>query len=104
VKYRARFLGKAFLVVAVIAVLGGVVMALWNAVIPFVFPGTRVIDYPHALGLLILSRLLFGGFRGRGGWHGGRHWRRWEGMTDEERALVKRAARSRCGHSTESNT
>jgi hypothetical protein len=104
VKYRARFLGKVFLVIAVIAVLGGVVMALWNAVLPFVFPGTRVIDYPHALGLLILSRLLFGGFRGRGGWHGGRRGRRWEGMTDEERAQVKQAARWRCGQATESDT
>ena len=103
-KYRARYLGQAALVVAVIAVLGGVVMALWNAVIPFVFPGTRVIDYPHALGLLILSRLLFGGFRGRGGWHGGGRWRRWEGMTDEERAQFKQTARSRCGQVTENDT
>jgi hypothetical protein len=54
VKYRARFLGKALLVVAGIAVLGGIVMALWNTVVPFVFPGTRLVDYPHALGLLIL--------------------------------------------------
>jgi hypothetical protein len=79
-------------------------MALWNAVIPFVFPGTHVIDYPHALGLLILSRLLFGGFRGRGGWGEGRRWRRWEGMTAEERAQVKQAARSRCGQRTESDS
>jgi hypothetical protein len=104
VKYRARFLGKALLVVAGIAVLGGVVMALWNAVVPFVLPGTRLVDYPHALGLLILSRILFGGFRGRGGWHQGRHWRRWEGMTPQERAQFKQAAESRCGRVTENNT
>ena len=70
VKYRARFLGKAMLVLGAIAVLGGIVMMLWNAVVPFLFPGARLIDDLHALGLLILTRILFGGFRGRGGWHG----------------------------------
>jgi hypothetical protein len=104
VKYRARFLGKALLVVAGIAVLGGIVMALWNAVVPIMFPGTRLVDYPHALGLLILSRILFGGFRGRGGWHQGHRWRRWEGMTPQERAQFKQTAGSRCGQVTENDT
>jgi hypothetical protein len=60
-------------------------MALWNWVIPAVFVGGRAIDYLHALGLLVLSRILFGGFRGRGGWHGRGPWRRWERMTPDER-------------------
>jgi hypothetical protein len=101
VKYRARFVGKALMLVAAIAVLGGIVMALWNAVVPSVFSGTGSVDYPHALGLLILSRILFGGFRGRGGWHEGRGWRRWEGMTPEEREQFKQRAQSRCGRATE---
>jgi hypothetical protein len=100
VKYRARFVGKALMFAAAIAVLGGIVMALWNAVVPFVLPGARLVDYPHALGLLILSRILFGGFRGRGGWHGGRRWRQWEAMTPEEREQFKQRAQSRCGRAT----
>ena len=104
VKYRARYLGNALVVVAGIAILGGIVMALWNAVVPFVVSGTRLVDYPHALGLLILSRILFGGFRGRGGWHEGRRWRRWEGMTPQERSQFKQNSESCGGRATESHS
>ena len=82
---KVRFFGKALLALVAIAVLGWIVMALWNWVIPAVFVGGRAIDYLHALGLLVLSRILFGGFRGRGGWHGRGAWRRWERMSPEER-------------------
>jgi hypothetical protein len=103
-KYRARFVGRILLVLAAIAVLGGIVMVLWNAVVPFLIPGTRLVDYPHALGLLILCRILIGGFRGRGGWHEGRRWRRWEGMTPQERAQFTQRAESRCGQAAEKGT
>jgi hypothetical protein len=79
------YLGKAVFALVALAVLGGVVMLLWNAVLPMVFVGARPIDYLHALGLLILSRILFGGFRGHAGWHGRRRWARWQAMTPEER-------------------
>jgi hypothetical protein len=82
---KVRFFGKALLALVAIAVLGWIVMTLWNWVIPAVFVGGRAIDYFHALGLLVLSRILFGGFRGRSGWHGRGPWRRWERMTPEER-------------------
>jgi hypothetical protein len=77
-----------FLVAA--AVLGAVVMTLWNAVVPTLFTSARPIDYLHALGLLILSRILFGGFRGHGGWHGRRHFAKWQSMTSEERERIMR--------------
>ena len=83
--FKLRCFGKALLVLVGIAVLGWMVMALWNWVVPALFIGGRSIDYLHAMGLLILSRILFGGFRGHGGCHGRRHWRRWERMTPEER-------------------
>jgi hypothetical protein len=85
---RARFVGRVALMVVAIAVLGAVVMVLWNAVAPALFTGARSIDYPHALGLLVLSRLLFGGFPGRGGRHGGHYGRRWAAMTPEERSQM----------------
>ena len=47
-----------------IGVLGWVVMMLWNWVMPALFVGARTIDFAHALGLLVLSRILFGGFAG----------------------------------------
>jgi hypothetical protein len=95
-KYRARYLVKALFILMGVAVLGLVVMALWNAVIPGLFVGSRPIDYLHALGLLVLTRILFGGFRGRSGWHQRRHWRRWEAMTPEERDQFRKTTSSGC--------
>jgi len=83
---KGRFLGRGLLVVAAVGVLGAVVMLLWNAIVPELLAGARPIDYLHALGLLLLCRILFGGFRGYGGWHGRHHWgQRWSTMTPEER-------------------
>jgi hypothetical protein len=70
-----------------ISVLSFVVMSLWNWLMPVLF-GWRLISYWQATGILILSKILFGGFRGRPGSH--RSWRRrmlerWAHMTPEER-------------------
>jgi len=80
------------LMLVLFAALAAVVMWLWNWVMPALFQGVQVIDYWHALGLLVLCRILFGGFRGHGGghggWHGHRHWYKWQklnDMTPEER-------------------
>jgi hypothetical protein len=88
-----RFLGMAVFVGVAAAVLGVVVMVLWNAVVPALFTGAHPIDYLHALGLLVLSRILFGGFRGHGGWHRRRHFARWQAMTPEEREKFMRGGR-----------
>ncbi len=48
---------------------GYIVMLLWNAIMPDVL-GTRQVSYWQAVGLLILARLLVGGF------HHGSHGRR----------------------------
>jgi len=104
VRGRARWILGAILiipvVIAVLALVGLVVMLLWNALVPELFHGPSL-GYWQAVGLLLLSRLLFGGLRGRGGWRG--HWRhrwreRWEQMTPEERAQLRERIRSRCGH------
>jgi hypothetical protein len=80
-------------------VLGFVVKSLWNALMPGIF-GWHLISFWQALGLLLLSKLLFGGFHTRGGSGGRRHWKnrmreRWEGMTPEERERFRQGMR--CG-------
>jgi hypothetical protein len=82
-----RGLKIGLIAVVAAAVFGFVVMSLWNWLAPAVF-GLHTITFWQALGILILSKLLFGGFRGRPGYSG--HWRRrmndrWEQMTPEER-------------------
>ncbi len=89
-----RFFGMALLVVVGIAAMGAVVMLLWNWLMPTLFTGAGQIDYWHALGLLLLSKLLFGG--GRGHWHARRQ--HWESMSPEERAQFKEHFRSRWGN------
>lgn len=96
-----------FLVLFVVGVLvfGTVVMGLWNAILPAVL-GVKAITFLQALGILILSKILFGGFGRRGGWRGGRNqeWRgrmkeKWSKMTPEEREKFKAEWSRRCGHS-----
>jgi len=55
------------LVAVMLTIVSAVVMQLWNALLPNLF-GWHVIGFGQALGLLILSRLLFGGMRGPGRW------------------------------------
>ena len=84
---------------AAAVVFGFVVMSLWNWLMPSLF-GWRLINFWQALGLLVLSRILFGGFRGRPGGH--MYWRRrmmerWEQMTPEERQKFREGMRRGCG-------
>ncbi len=93
---RGRWVWKAgaFLVfaMAVLTVLSWVVMTLWNLLIPSLFRGPAV-GFWQAAGLLVLSRILFGGFRGHG--HHRDRWKhrmvraRWESMTPEERQRLR---------------
>jgi hypothetical protein len=89
-KFKLRFLARVPLILMGIAALGWMVEQLWNWVVPALFVGAHSIDYLHAIGLLTLSRILFGGFRGHGGWNRRWHLRRWEQMTPEEREQLQR--------------
>ena len=95
---RRRFKGPKFflfflIAMAGLAVFSAVVLLLWNALLPVIFH-LPVITFWQAAGLLLLSKILFGGFRGGwGGGFGGR-WRhkmqqRWMDMTPEERERFK---------------
>lgn len=77
-------------------------MYLWNWLVPALFKGP-IIDFYQAIGLLILSKILFGGFHGRWGRRGHcgdkrQHWKqrmeeRIAKMTPEEKEKFK----NRCG-------
>ncbi len=94
---RLKWLAMGLMAVGVLFAGSWLVMSLWNWVVPALFVGVRAIDYPHALGLLVLTRILFGGLRGHGGWHARRHWRRWEAMSPEERENFQQLMQSRRG-------
>jgi len=72
--------------------IGLITMLLWNALLPTIF-NLPVINFCQAIGLLVLSRILLGGF----GCHGRRHHQnmhknlreKWDTMTPEERERFK---------------
>ncbi len=75
--------------------IGTVVMLLWNAILPELIH-VGVISFWQAIGLLVLSKILFSSFRHSSS---GRHMHsygkyhhlkeKWENMTDEEKAKYK---------------
>ena len=93
---RGIFFGIA--AIAGVFLLGFVVMHLWNWLIPSIFAGASAITYVQAFGILILSRILFGGWKHRGGGcHGNRgYWRHrfkghWGAMSEEEREKIRKS-------------
>ena len=100
---KRHWIGRAlkFLVFAVLAavVVSAGVMSLWNWLMPSLF-GSRLITFWQALGLFVLSKILFGGFHRGGG--RGRQWKmdmkaRWQGMSAEEREKFMAGMRTRGG-------
>ena len=86
------------LVIVGIFVFGQILMLLWNALMPLIFH-LPLITFWQALGLLILSKILFGGFRGGGPRP---RWRekvrqKWMNMTPEERERFQTEWGNRCG-------
>jgi len=81
---------------------GFVIMHLWNWLMPTIF-GLRTITFTQSLGLLVLSKILLGGFhRHSGGKHGWkRHMEeRFAKMTPEERERFRAGMRGcHFGHS-----
>jgi len=87
---RFMFFGPiALLGIAFFTFLGGtVVKLLWNGLLPPLF-GFPVVTFWQALGLLILSRILFGGF--------GRGYGRRSRMSPDEREHFRERMRDRFG-------
>jgi hypothetical protein len=89
----------AVFVAAAAGVFAFIVMSLWNWLAPALFGG-HAITYWQALGILVLCKILFGGFHPR---HGPpAFWRhrmreRWARMNPEERERFREGLRERCG-------
>lgn len=98
---KARFL-IPFAVIGFLALFTFAVYALWNGVLADVLP-VKSITYWQALGLLVLSKILFGGFPGRGGHGFGPPWRErmlarhWESLSPEQREKLRAKMRHRFG-------
>lgn len=102
---RKRILWMAPLAIvgmAVFTFIGGqLVMHLWNWLTPELF-GWKQIAFWQAVGLLVLCRILFGGFGMRGGGMYRSNYRRrmaerWDKMTPEERERFCQGLHGRWG-------
>lgn len=95
---RAIFIPIA--IAAGVFIFGGVVMLLWNGILPAVL-GVSTITYWQAVGILVLSKILFGAFKGHhrnSRCHSDRHiWRKkWMNMSPEEKEKMKAEWKNRC--------
>lgn len=94
-----RAIRIAIFVIIGVVVFGFIVEGLWNVLIPPIF-GWHTITFWQGIGLLLLSKILFGGFHRHGG--GRNRWRqhmkdRWENMTPEDREKFRNGMRCRRG-------
>ena len=101
--WKMRRLFKGLFMLLLLFALPFVIMGLWNAILPEITQITAI-TYWQALGLFILSRIFFGGFRCGGRRHGDR--RKFSGggfrqkfmnMTEEEKAAFKKRWNECCG-------
>lgn len=94
-----------FIVFAPIFIFGfsAIVMWLWNALLPDIL-GVSTVTYWQAMGILVLSKILFGNF-GSGGRSKSSSKdksknsfrQKWANMDDEERIKFKEQWKKRCG-------
>ncbi len=93
---------------AAITAFSAVVMGLWNTILVNVV-NVKAVTFTQAMGILVLCKILFGGFGPRGGGRGGKFGpgrggfersremrEKWAKMTPEEREVFKNEWRSRC--------
>ena len=91
------------IIIAAVAIFGFgfAVMWLWNSLIPDLFHGP-VINFPQAIGLLILSKILLKGFGFKRNHWRHQQWRermqqKMDAMTPDEREKFREQWRKRCG-------
>src|SRR6478609_6398715 len=98
-KWILKGLGAFALFALAFVLFGYVTMCLWNWLMPYLFH-LPSIDFGMAIGLVILSKILFGGMRMKsGGWGHRKFWKaKWESMSEEEREKFKQDFAVRCKH------
>jgi len=90
---KPKFVGVPFVLFGIVwvVIMGLVTLGLWNVLMPAIL-GLPKIGFLQALGLFLLSRVLFGRF---GGWGPrlakARFVRGWRDLTPEERQRFRRA-------------
>ncbi len=104
---KKKWMKKIPLVIGAVALgaaaFSGVVMLLWNATLTPVLH-ISAISIWQAAGILLLSKILFSGFRGRRGM-GGYHKRKmmqmkWQTLTDEQKQQFQGRMHGCCGYNT----
>jgi hypothetical protein len=107
---RKKFILFPILALVAALIMGGIVMLLWNLILPDL-TNWKPIRYWQAVGLLALCRILFGNmggsFRNRRRWRDNpasgeaqseqKSWKgRWMSMNHEERVKFREELRQRC--------
>jgi Ca2+/H+ antiporter, TMEM165/GDT1 family len=103
---RRFWFGKAVMILvfctAFVMLFSYIVMRLWNGILPDVL-GVRMISFWQAMGILVLSKILFSGFGGFA--HKKEQFKnrfrqrmlnKWENMTPEEKEKFKNEWKNRC--------
>lgn len=86
--------------VAILFAVSGIVMWLWNMLLPEII-GVKAVTFWQAMGILVLSKILFGGFHGKSCKHKRRfeemkHHNRLAAMSDEEKEKLRAEWKKRC--------
>jgi hypothetical protein len=98
---RAIFIPIA--IAAGVFIFGSAVMLLWNHLLPVLF-GVGTITLWQAIGLLILAKILFGGFGGghrHHKCHCHHHHGPWGHLKAEEKEKMKSEWNEKCAHGTQ---
>lgn len=97
-------IGKIILIVlgipAFILLFGFGFMYLWNWIVPNLFHGP-IITFWQGMGIVLLSKILFGGFKGKHGGHRHMDWKnkmkeKMSNMSEEEKELFKQRLKEKC--------
>jgi hypothetical protein len=97
--FRKKFIFFPILAAGALALISYIVMLLWNNLLPDILHASTI-TYWQAMGILVLSKILFGfgGGHGRGGAPWMQHkMERFKNMSPEEQQRFREEMRSRCG-------
>lgn len=101
-----KVVGFTLCAITIVAIFGYIVMLLWNNILVEVTP-IKPINFWQSLGLLLLSKILFGGFN-KGFTGKGNKWsselkEKWHNMNDDEKEAFKQQWRSKCSSFSKKN-